>query len=47
MNHAFDGRYHKIQVETPEHKGFQVRARRGYYARANQDTAVQPAATVK
>ena len=47
MNHAFDGRYHKIQVETPEHKGFQVRARRGYYARANQDTAVQPAGTVK
>src|SRR5208337_2054245 len=46
-NHAFDGRYHKIQVETPEHKGFQVRARRGYYARANQDTAVQPAGTVK
>ena len=47
MNHAFDGRYHKILVETPEHKGFQVRARRGYYARANQDTAVQPAGTVK
>jgi VWFA-related protein len=46
-NHAFDGRYHKILVETPEHKGFQVRARRGYYARANQDTAVQPAGTVK
>ncbi len=46
-NHAFDGRYHKIHVETPEHKGFQVRARRGYYARANQDAAVQPAGTVK
>jgi len=47
MNHAFDGRYHKIRVETPEHKGFQVRARRGYYARANQDTAIKPAGTVK
>src|SRR5271165_5002991 len=23
-NHALDGRYHKIRVETPEHKGFQV-----------------------
>jgi VWFA-related protein len=47
MNHAFDGRYHKIQVETPEHKGFQVRARRGYYARAVLDSAVQPAGSVK
>ncbi len=47
MNHAFDGRYHKIRVETPEHKGFQVRARRGYYARANQDAAAQPAGSVK
>ncbi len=47
MNHAFDGRYHKIRVETPEHKGYQVRARRGYYARASQDVAVQPAGAVK
>jgi len=47
MNHAFDGRYHRIRVETPEHKGFQVRARRGYYARANQDATAQPAGTVK
>jgi VWFA-related protein len=47
MNHAFDGRYHKIVVETPEHKGFQVRARRGYYARAHQDAVMQPAGTVK
>src|SRR5208337_1443090 len=47
MNHAFDGRYHKIRVETPEHKGFQVRARRGYYARANQDAAAQPAGPMK
>src|SRR5271165_2152140 len=34
-NHALDGRYHKIRVETPEHKGFQVRARQGYFARPN------------
>src|ERR1700676_3442906 len=32
-NHSFDGRYHKIKIELPEHKGYQVRARRGYYAR--------------
>jgi len=47
QNHAFDSRYHKIRVETPEHKGFQVRARRGYYARAVQDSATQPAATTR
>jgi len=43
-NHALDGRYHKIRVDTPEHKGFQVRARRGYYARTN---ATIPAGSVK
>ncbi len=32
-NHGFDGRYYKIKIEIPEHKGYQVRARRGYYAR--------------
>src|SRR5208283_2452454 len=46
-SHAFDGRYHKIRVETPEHKGYQVRARRGYYARAAADAAVKPAGSVK
>jgi len=35
-NYVLDGRYHKIRVEVPEHKGYQVRARRGYYARPNQ-----------
>ena len=35
-NYVLDGRYHKIKVEVPDHKGYQVRARRGYYARANQ-----------
>ena len=34
-NSALDGRYHKIRIETPDHKGYQVRARRGYYARPN------------
>lgn len=44
-NHSVDGRYHKISVDVPEHKGYQVRARRGYYARVNGDTApVKPAA---
>src|SRR5215468_6087598 len=38
INHALDGRYHKIRIEVPEHKGYQVRARRGYYARANRDS---------
>src|SRR5213592_4907026 len=38
MNYVRDGRYHKIRVEIPDHKGYQVRARRGYYARPNQDS---------
>jgi Ca-activated chloride channel homolog len=33
----FDGKYHKIRIEVPDHKGYQVRARRGYYARANSN----------
>lgn len=33
-NYALDGRYHKIRIEVPDHKGYQVRARRGYFARA-------------
>src|SRR5271165_1883086 len=37
-NHAVDGRYHKIKIETPDHKGYQIRARRGYYARPNKDS---------
>ena len=36
-NYVLDGRYHKIRLEVPDHKGYQVRARRGYYARPNQD----------
>ena len=45
-NHAVDGRYHKIKIETPQHKGYQVRARRGYYARPNNDST-KPAGAVK
>jgi len=30
----YDGKYHKIRIEIPEHKGYQVRARRGYFAKA-------------
>jgi Ca-activated chloride channel homolog len=42
-NHAVDGRYHRIKLEVPDHKGYQVRARRGYYARVNGE--VGPKAT--
>ena len=44
--HSLDGRYHKIRIEVPEHKGYQVRARKGYFARTNAD-APKPAGTVK
>jgi VWFA-related protein len=44
--HTFDGRYHKIKIEVPEHKGYQVRARKGYFARTNVDVA-KPAGSVK
>lgn len=33
-NGVLDGKYHKIRIEVPDHKGYQVRARRGYFARA-------------
>ena len=46
-NHTLDNRYHKIKIEVPEHKGYQVRARRGYYARVNQDTSAKPAGATK
>jgi Ca-activated chloride channel homolog len=41
-NHSFDGRYHNIKIDVPEHKGYQVRARRGYYARPTGDTSTKP-----
>jgi VWFA-related protein len=43
-NYVMDGRYHKIRIETPDHKGYQVRARRGYFARANAAGAPAPPA---
>jgi Ca-activated chloride channel family protein len=45
-NHGFDGHYHKIRIEVPEHKGYQVRARRGYYARAVAAAPAKPAGNV-
>jgi VWFA-related protein len=47
-NHGFDGRYYKIKIEIPEHKGYQVRARRGYYARTVTTVAApKPAGSTK
>lgn len=37
-NSILDGRYHRIRIEVPDHKGYQVRARRGYFARANRES---------
>src|ERR1700686_4766183 len=34
-NHGIDGKFHKIRIETPDHKGYQVRSRKGYFARTN------------
>jgi Ca-activated chloride channel homolog len=42
-NSVLDGRYHKISIEVPEHKGYQVRARRGYFSRANANVPATPA----
>jgi VWFA-related protein len=44
--HSLDGRYHKIKIEVPEHKGYQVRSRKGYFARTNVESA-KPAGAVK
>src|SRR5713226_1944873 len=41
-NYVLDGRYHKIRIEVPDHKGYQVRARRGYFARANVNVPTTP-----
>jgi Ca-activated chloride channel family protein len=46
-NHGIDGKYHKIKIEMPDRKGYQARARRGYYARSNNDLGPKPAGTVK
>src|ERR1700689_915600 len=41
-NQTLDGKYHRIRIDTPDHKGYQVRARRGYYARANSTPGHNP-----
>src|SRR6266567_394739 len=41
-NYILDGRYHKIRIEVPEHKGYQVRARRGYFAHATSNLPATP-----
>ena len=49
-NYVLDGRYHKIRIEVPDHKGYQVRARRGYFARANANvpnTPTAPSGTIR
>jgi Ca-activated chloride channel family protein len=38
-NSILDGKYHRIRIETPNNKGYQVRARRGYFAKANSNTS--------
>jgi Ca-activated chloride channel family protein len=42
-NYAGDGRYHRIRIEAPDHKGYQVRARRGYFAKADGPNGPVPA----
>src|ERR1700723_1769491 len=44
-NSILDGKYHRIRIETPDHKGFQVRARRGYFAKANANTSPSASST--
>lgn len=41
LNYVADGRYHKIRIEVSGHKGYQVRARRGYYARPGSESPAQ------
>jgi Ca-activated chloride channel homolog len=42
-NYVLDGRYHRIQIDVPGHKGYQVNARRGYFARASNSGNNPPA----
>jgi VWFA-related protein len=41
-NYVLDGKYHKIRIEISDHKGYQVRARRGYFAKANANIPANP-----
>jgi len=38
-NFVANGKYHRIKIEIPGQKGYQVRARRGYFARSRTGTA--------
>src|SRR5438477_2837121 len=38
-NFIANGKYHKIKVEIPNHGGYQVRARRGYFAKSRTNAA--------
>ena len=38
-NFVPNGKYHRIKLETPKFNGYQIRARRGYYARPNPSAA--------
>ncbi len=45
-NFVANGKYHRIKLETPKFNGYQIRARKGYYARANPGTSLNaPGAT--
>jgi Ca-activated chloride channel homolog len=44
-NSVLDGRYHRIRIEVPDHKGYQVRARRGYFARATPTAPPTPSSS--
>jgi Ca-activated chloride channel homolog len=48
-NYVLDGKYHKIRIEVPDHKGYQVRARRGYFAKANASvpSSNEPSGAIK
>jgi Ca-activated chloride channel family protein len=41
-NFVANGKYHRIKIEIPNHNGYQVRARRGYFAKS-RTTAAKPA----
>lgn len=38
-NFVANGKYHRIKIELPNHGGYLVRARRGYYARNNASSS--------
>src|ERR1700737_1429219 len=47
-NSQLNGKYHRIRIEVPDHKGYQVRPRRAYFASARENTpAPNPAGSTK